>query len=875
MAWQRGRGRARPLDAVAKVVAEAEGNKPSRAAQKGRGRAGTAETEGGEPSRATSAQRRFQEARAQQQAAIQKHVKTDYESSEEEEDLESEDVLGSVLQSYAQLGGRSDDLGRTQKFLEEMFVSGAATCLVCIASVRRADAIWSCEGCYSFFHLTCVQRWAKDSVAHQRRALEGLLRGHTAPAFRWACPKCRREYEETSAPQRYVCFCGQSQDPPHHPWLLPHSCGETCGRLLQPECGHRCLLLCHPGPCPPCPKMVSVRCHCGRSGPRMQRCSRKAWACGGKCGRTLGCGRHRCDQACHPGECSPCDLTSLQACHCGARSEQRLCASPRWSCDKVCGERLGCERHSCERVCHAGECGACPLSGPRTCPCGKTVHRLPCTETVPLCGDTCGRTLLCGRHACSRPCHRDACGLCLEVVTRPCRCGLHSKELPCQKEFLCDSKCKQLKDCGRHPCNRKCCDGNCPPCEKECGRTLRCGNHKCAGVCHRGPCYPCPRTVQVSCRCGKTSVAVPCGRERRTRPPRCPLPCKQPPDCHHARREKHRCHPGDCPPCRQVCGRVRAACPHLCPAPCHSAVLVRVEAARRPAGPWEAVSPQLEVRDLPCPPCAVPVPVTCPGGHETSDQPCSSARPHPCGRVCGRALPCGNHNCSKPCHTVSGDTDSSLAGPECEACEQGCAKPRPEGCAHACPEACHPGPCPPCAQMVRLGCHCGLAQPWVRCGEWTGAAPEQRRALQSCRNQCPRKYPCGHRCREECHPGDCPSAELCRRKVKVLCACQRLRREFSCDVARAGLAVVPCDDACHARQREQLQAREAEELRRKEQEARRDQEELERFQRKFQPQRKRRDRGPVEETRGRRLPSPYWLLPLAALAVAVYLAWAL
>ena len=60
-------------------------------------------------------------------------------------------------------------------------------------------------------------------------------------------PKCRREYNQSETPQKYVCFCGQKTDPVFHPWLLPHSCGETCGRPLKPSCGHTCLLLCHPG----------------------------------------------------------------------------------------------------------------------------------------------------------------------------------------------------------------------------------------------------------------------------------------------------------------------------------------------------------------------------------------------------------------------------------------------------------------------------------------------------------------------------------------------------------------------------------------------------------------------------------------------------
>lgn len=94
--------------------------------------------------------------------------------------------------------------------------------------------------------------------------------------------------------------------------------------------------------------------------------------------------------------------------------------------------------------------------------------------------------LNCGIHACPERCHREKCGTvsydqtfscclqnfqlscqflilcflcpalqCLEVTIKQCRCGLHRKELPCAKEFLCETKCKRSKDCGRHPCNRK------------------------------------------------------------------------------------------------------------------------------------------------------------------------------------------------------------------------------------------------------------------------------------------------------------------------------------------------------------------------------------------------------------------------------------
>ncbi len=36
-------------------------------------------------------------------------------------------------------------------------------------------------------------------------------------------------------------------DPVFNPWYLPHSCGERCDKALVPQCGHSCVLLCHPG----------------------------------------------------------------------------------------------------------------------------------------------------------------------------------------------------------------------------------------------------------------------------------------------------------------------------------------------------------------------------------------------------------------------------------------------------------------------------------------------------------------------------------------------------------------------------------------------------------------------------------------------------
>lgn len=48
----------------------------------------------------------------------------------------------------------------------------------------------------------------------------------------------------------------------------------------------------------------------------------------------------------------------------------------------------------------------------------------------------------------------------------------------------------------------------------------------------------------------------------------------RPPTCHHSTQEKHYCHFGRCPPCRQPCQKT-LTCGHLCPVSCHDQALVK------------------------------------------------------------------------------------------------------------------------------------------------------------------------------------------------------------------------------------------------------------------------------------------------------------
>lgn len=181
-------------------------------------------------------------------------------------------------------------LSKTSSFLENVLQSGAATCLICIGTVKRVDSIWSCRHCFCFFHLNCIKRWANDSIAQIKSSQHLLDQGYynnlgiyvppkKPKSPKWCCPQCRTDYEPNQRPLNYECFCGKELNPIQQAWLVPHSCGEICGKNLQPECGHKCLLLCHPGPCPPCPQNVFTSCKCGKAKPKSMRCFQKIWMC--------------------------------------------------------------------------------------------------------------------------------------------------------------------------------------------------------------------------------------------------------------------------------------------------------------------------------------------------------------------------------------------------------------------------------------------------------------------------------------------------------------------------------------------------------------------------------------------------------------------
>ncbi|XP_033614781.1 NF-X1-type zinc finger protein NFXL1 isoform X2 [Fukomys damarensis] len=113
-------------------------------------------------------QRKFEEIKKANQAAARKLVEEHFSSSEEEGDEEFEGKQGKIIANtfttYAtQTDGDTRELERTKQYVNEAFQAGAMTCLICIASVKRNQAVWSCMGCFCIFHMPCIQKWAKDS----------------------------------------------------------------------------------------------------------------------------------------------------------------------------------------------------------------------------------------------------------------------------------------------------------------------------------------------------------------------------------------------------------------------------------------------------------------------------------------------------------------------------------------------------------------------------------------------------------------------------------------------------------------------------------------------------------------------------------------
>ncbi|KAK3604749.1 hypothetical protein CHS0354_017856 [Potamilus streckersoni] len=590
-----------------------------------------------------------------------------------------------------------DDENQRSVLIEQLSC-GTYECMVCCETVRVRNAVWSCTNCYHCFHLRCIKAWARSSTT----VLEGSDNS-------WRCPACQNV--TFKFPNEYRCFCGKVRDPDVNMMDTPHCCGDICNKSRGRDCPHKCTILCHPGPCPPCSIMVSKSCDCGKTFQKV-RCGQSiVLKCGSMCQKTQNCGKHQCKATCHSGPCDKCEEIIKQVCFCAHSSREVLCGSAEsflssYSCGDICDRPLGCGNHRCEAVCHDGECNQCPLLPALVthCPCGKslleelnTMPRTSCLDPIPTCTNMCSKTLACGpegsKHTCNYPCHVGPCGDCQGQTTLKCRCGAVEKVFDCfevskftaNNPFLCDKRCNKKKNCGSHKCGQVCCVNVEHVCDQICGRKLKCGLHKCDERCHRGNCPPCliASFEELTCYCG-SEVLMP------------PIPCgAKPPECHKQCTREH--------PCR-----------HPVRHNCHS--------------------------EEHCPPCTELVEKMCMGGHELRKNIPCYREDVSCGLPCGRILPCGQHKCLKLCHK-----DECFAPGE--KCVQPCQQKRAV-CGHPCQAPCHNNePCPrtSCKAEITIKCPCEHREAKVLCSLEGGEADisdYQRITMQSIANSLQGKLGC-------------------------------------------------------------------------------------------------------------------------------------
>ncbi|NXF23905.1 NFX1 protein, partial [Rhodinocichla rosea] len=333
------------------------------------------------------------------------------------------------------------------------------------------------------------------------------------------CPSCPAFVTKT-------CECGQTSHSVRCGQSTKIHCSNVCGNTLN--CGkHSCTEVCHSGKCSPCQLTVQQVCYCGSNFKEVLCGSKEefsdgfgSFSCQNICGKKLNCGRHNCKQVCHP---QPCQL-----------------------CPRL------------PQVVYRCPCGQTPLSKLLELGC---VERKICTDPIPSCGKTCGKPLSCGSyefiHTCESLCHEGDCRPCSHTSNIFCRCGFKKKVsvnlggiffLIAAITFMCDKRCNKKRSCGRHKCNEVCCVDTEHKCSLVCGRKLNCGLHRCEEPCHRGSCQTCWQTSfdELTCYCGESVIypPVPCG----TQPPECKKTCTRPHDCDHP--VYHSCHSEEkCPPC--------------------------------------------------------------------------------------------------------------------------------------------------------------------------------------------------------------------------------------------------------------------------------------------------------------------------------------
>ena len=294
----------------------------------------------------------------------------------------------------------------------------------------------------------------KDPIPNcSKECSKHLPCGHTCEKICHSeqCPPCFKKVEiscqcgRTSV--KAVCLQGIGEPP---------QCMRMCRASLN--CGrHTCEERCCPGERKAIERQATKRKlrPLGATITALDQNIEAEHVCTRVCGRNLRCGNHTCEELCHRGPCGSCREAIFDeiSCHCGKTVLQppQPCGTNPPPCRFPCERRKQCAHEQVPHNCHGDDesCPNCPFLVQKPCLCGKKMLRnQPCFLSEVRCGEVCGRKLRCGSHYCQKQCHRP--GEC-EDSDRSCGqpCGKPKKACshPCEERCHAPSACKEEKAC--------------------------------------------------------------------------------------------------------------------------------------------------------------------------------------------------------------------------------------------------------------------------------------------------------------------------------------------------------------------------------------------------------------------------------------------
>ncbi|XP_034950797.1 protein shuttle craft-like [Chelonus insularis] len=137
------------------------------------------------------------------------------------------------------------------------------------------------------------------------------------------CQPCYR-----SSFEELFCECGAAVIyPPVACGTRRPTCSQPCSR--QHSCGHEVLHNCHSeASCPPCTVLTQKWCYGKHELRKAVPCYYNEISCGMPCGKPISCGRHKCITLCHPGPCEKPGQVCVQPCTTPRELCGHICAAP-------------------------------------------------------------------------------------------------------------------------------------------------------------------------------------------------------------------------------------------------------------------------------------------------------------------------------------------------------------------------------------------------------------------------------------------------------------------------------------------------------------------------------------------------------------------